>query len=81
MSTQHTQNIANGERVGRIVLGAALAVLGIVVVAGGPAFWGWVGALLALGAGIDLIVTGARGYCPLYARLGHVPRPPQGAAR
>ena len=81
MTTQHAQNIGNAERVGRVVLGAALAVLGIVVVVAGPGLWGWVGALLALGAGIDLIVTGARGYCPLYARLGHVPRSLQGTAR
>ena len=30
-------------------------------------------ALLAL-AGLDLVVTGALGHCPLYARFGHVPR-------
>jgi len=81
MSTKHTQNISNGERVGRIVVGAALAVLGVVVAFGGPGLWGWAGALLALAAGIDLIVTGARGYCPLYARLGHVPSSLQGTAR
>ena len=80
MSTQHTQNIGNGERVGRVILGAALAVLGIVVVVAGPSLWGWVGALLAGAAGIDLIVTGARGYCPLYARLGHMPRSLHGTA-
>lgn len=80
MATHHTQNIGNGERVGRVVLGTALAVLGIVVALGSPAFWGWVGALLAVGAGADLIVTGARGYCPLYARLGHVARSLQGTA-
>ena len=30
------------------------------------------GALLVL-AGLDLIVTGALGHCPLYACLGHAP--------
>lgn len=25
-------------------------------------------------AGLDLVVTGAVGHCPLYAKLGHVPR-------
>ena len=29
--------------------------------------------LLAL-AGLDLVVTGALGFCPLYRKLGHVPR-------
>ena len=28
--------------------------------------------LLAV-AGLDLVVTGALGHCPLYSRLGHVP--------
>jgi hypothetical protein len=29
--------------------------------------------LLLVLAGLDLVVTGALGHCPLYARLGHVP--------
>lgn len=81
MSTTHVQNIGSGERVGRIILGAALAVLGAIVAFSSPGFWGWAGAVLAVAAGIDLIVTGARGYCPLYARFGHVPRSLQGTAR
>ena len=31
--------------------------------------------LLLVAAGMDLVVTGALGYCPLYARLNHVPKP------
>jgi nucleotide-binding universal stress UspA family protein len=30
--------------------------------------------LLLVAAGVDLIVTGATGHCPLYQRLGHVPQ-------
>lgn len=74
MGSNVTQNIGNGERAGRVVVGAALAALGVVVLFGGPAFWGLVGAILAVAVGIDLVVTGARGYCPLYARFGHVRR-------
>ncbi len=74
MGVAHQQNISNPERVGRVVIGAAVVVLGIVVLAGGPTFWGIVGGLLAVAAGIDFVLTGARGYCPLYARLGHVPK-------
>lgn len=81
MSGSRKQNIANPERVARVVLGAALAALGVVVLAGGPAFWGLVGAVVAVAAGLDLVITGARGYCPLYARLGHVPRSLAGTAR
>ena len=29
---------------------------------------------LLLVAGLDLLITGALGHCPLYRRLGHVPR-------
>ena len=81
MSGARTQNIANPERVARVMIGAALAVLGVAVFAGGPAFWGFVGAVLAVVAGLDLVITGARGYCPLYARLGHVPKSLTGPAR
>lgn len=81
MSATRKQNISTPERVGRVVIGAALAILGVAVLFSGPAFWGLVGGLVAVAAGVDLIVTGARGYCPLYARLGHVPKSLSGAAR
>lgn len=67
-------NIATPERVARVVLGGVAAVIGVLVLAGGPGAWGLVGALLLVAAGLDFVVTGAAGYCPLYARLGHVPR-------
>ena len=66
-------NIGPQERVARIVVGLVGVVVGIVVLTGSP---GAVVAVLAvmLGvAGLDLVVTGALGHCPLYARLGHVP--------
>ena len=81
MSGPRKENIGMAERVGRVVLGDALVFLGIAVLSGGPAFWGLVGAVLVVAAGIDLVITGARGYCPLYARLGHVPKSLTGAAR
>lgn len=81
MSATRKQNIGNAERLGRVVIGAALAILGFAVLFNGPAFWALVGAIVAVAAGVDLFVTGARGYCPLYARLGHVPRSLTGAAR
>ena len=80
MSIRRAGNIGSGERVVRVIVAVALAVSAIVVAVRGAAFWGWVGALLALAAGADLIVTGARGYCALYARLGHVPGSLQRAA-
>ena len=66
-------NITRPERGGRIVLGAA-AITGVLMLASvSGAFAVVLLALLAL-AGLDLVVTGALGHCPLYARFGHVPR-------
>ena len=65
--------ITRPERGGRIVLGAA-AITGVSMLASVPgAFAAVLLALLVL-AGLDLVVTGALGHCPLYARFGHVPR-------
>jgi hypothetical protein len=57
------------ERVVRIVGGGLLAIIGLNLwlSVGGPIAWAWLGAALL---GLDFVVTGARGYCPLYARLG-----------
>lgn len=69
-----TINIGTPERIARVILGGAAAVVGVVILAGGPGVWALVGSLLLVAAGLDFVVTGAAGYCPLYARLGHVPR-------
>ena len=69
-----TVNITPAERLGRIALGLAAVVAGIVLLAGaGPALAVALEALL-VAAGLDLAVTGALGHCPLYARLGYLPR-------
>jgi uncharacterized membrane protein len=66
-------NITPAERVGRILLGLVGAVGGILLLAGSPtALAGTLEVLLVL-AGLDLVVTGATGHCPLYQRLGHLP--------
>lgn len=67
-------NISSPERVARVVLGAALAVAGLAILGAGPAVAGALGALLLVAVGVDFVYTGATGYCPLYAKLGHVPR-------
>ena len=67
-------NISPSERVGRIVLGGAAAVAGVVLLgSAGGALLAVLEVLLIL-AGLDLVVTGALGHCPLYKKLGHVPR-------
>jgi uncharacterized membrane protein HdeD (DUF308 family) len=66
-------NIGPQERVARIVVGLVGVVVGIVVLTGSPGAVVAVLAVLLGVAGLDLVVTGALGHCPLYARLGHVP--------
>ncbi|HEY5114140.1 MAG TPA: DUF2892 domain-containing protein [Nakamurella sp.] len=66
-------NIGPQERVARIDVGLVGVVVGIVVLTGSPgAVVAGLAVLLGV-AGLDLVVTGALGHCPLYARLGHVP--------
>ena len=68
-----TVNINPTERVGRIVLGGAAAIVGAVLLASAGGALAIVLLLLLVLAGLDLVVTGALGHCPLYAKLGHVP--------
>ena len=66
-------NITPLERVGRIVIGLIGVVGGFVLLASsGGALTALFAILIAL-AGLDLVITGALGHCPLYSRLGHVP--------
>lgn len=57
------------ERVIRVVGGGLLALiaLSLWLTSSGLASWAWIAAALL---GLDFVVTGLRGYCPLYARLG-----------
>ena len=72
MRTRLTVNIGPQERVARIVVGLVGVIVGIVVLTGSPGAAAAVLAALLAVAGLDLLVTGALGHCPLYARLGHV---------
>lgn len=67
-------NISPGERIARIAVGAAGAIAGtfLLTFAGGAVAVVLEVALLL--AGLDLVVTGALGFCPLYHRLGLAPR-------
>lgn len=69
-----TVNITPVERVGRIVIGGAATVAGVILLTGtGSALTIILEALLVL-SGLDLLVTGALGHCPLYRKLGYVPQ-------
>lgn len=66
-------NITPLERVGRVVLGAGATITGILLLTTrGGALATILEVLLAL-AGLDFVITGALGHCPLYRRLGYVP--------
>ena len=74
MSTRWKVNITSAERVGRILLGLIGVVGGIGLLAGSPnVLTGTLEVLLVL-AGLDLVVTGVTGHCPLYQKLGFLPR-------
>ncbi len=69
-----TVNITPLERAGRVAIGAAAVVAGILLLASAASVVAVALELLLIAAGLDLVVTGALGHCPLYRRLGHVPR-------
>ncbi len=73
MSTRWNVNITPGERGARIVLGLLGALGGAFLLASAGSTFAVVLELLLILAGLDLIVTGATGHCPLYKKLGHVP--------
>ena len=68
-------NITPAERVGRVLLGAAAVAIGVVLLSNAASVLAVTLELLLVLAGVDLVVTGALGHCPLYQKLGHVPRP------
>lgn len=71
--TWRTVNISPAERVARMILGAAAVAAGVVLLVGAGSVWAVVLEILLVLAGLDLLITGALGHCPLYQRLGHVP--------
>jgi hypothetical protein len=73
MSSRWSINITPAERAARIIIGGFGAVAGIVLLLGATSTLAVALELLLVLAGLDLVVTGALGHCPLYARLGHVP--------
>jgi hypothetical protein len=73
MTTRWSINITPAERMARVIIGCLGALVGIVLLAGATSSLAVILELLLVLAGLDLVVTGALGHCPLYARLGHVP--------
>jgi hypothetical protein len=69
-----TVNISPAERAARIVVGLVGVVGGATLLTGAGSTLAIVLEFLLILAGLDLIVTGAIGHCPLYQKLGHVPK-------
>ena len=72
--THPHRNETTADRVVRVLVGLAAAVIGVVLLtgAGSAAAYTWA-SILAL-VGLVLVGTGLAGYCPLYALVGFVPR-------
>lgn len=66
-------NISPAERGGRIVIGAAAIIASVVLLNGAGSVLAVVLVLLLGAAGLDLVITGALGHCPLYQKLGYEP--------
>ena len=73
MARRWSLNITPAERLGRIVIGALGALTGGVLLTSATSALAVTLDVLLVLAGIDLVVTGALGHCPLYGKLGHVP--------
>ena len=67
-------NITPAERLGRIAIGLATIVVGAILLAAASSALAVILEVLLVAAGADLVITGAMGHCPLYAKLGHVPK-------
>ncbi len=68
-----TVNITPFERLARVGLGIAGTVAGLLLLPSAGGAVAIVLEVLLVLAGLDLVVTGALGHCPLYRRLGYVP--------
>ena len=66
-------NITPNERVGRVAVGVATTAAGVLLLASAGSVLAVTLEVLLVLAGLDLVVTGALGHCPLYSKLGHVP--------
>jgi len=67
-------NITLAERLGRLGVGLVAIIAGVVLLTGAGSALAVVLEVLLVAAGLDLAVTGALGHCPLYAKLGYMPK-------
>lgn len=67
-------NITPAERAARVAVGLGGAIAGVWLLASTSGVGPIALEVLLVLAGLDLVVTGALGHCPVYRRLGYVPR-------
>jgi hypothetical protein len=67
-------NITPTERLARVAVGLVGGIVGVWLLMSVSGVGLAILELLLVVAALDLLVTGALGHCPLYRRLGHVPR-------
>lgn len=68
-----TVNITAPERFARVFIGLVAIVGGVLLLASTGGAVSTVLEVLLMLAGLDLVLTGALGHCPLYRKLGYVP--------
>ncbi|MHB1244518.1 MAG: YgaP family membrane protein [Gaiellaceae bacterium] len=67
-------NITPAERAASVAVGLGGAIAGVWLLASASGVGPIALEVLLVLSGLDLVVTGALGHCPLYRRLGYVPR-------
>ena len=80
LSSRWSVNITPVERAGRILIGAVGVVGGALLLTGAGSVLAVVLEVLLILTGLDLMITGALGHCPLYHKLGYVPSSLRGRA-
>jgi len=69
-----TVNITSVERTGRVLIGLAAVISGAVLLSAAGSLFAVALEILLIATGLDLVVTGALGHCPLYHKLGFTPK-------
>ena len=67
-------NITSVERAGRVLVGLADVISGAVLLSAAGSLFAVALEVLLIATGLDLLVTGALGHCPLYHKLGFTPK-------
>lgn len=75
------KNLSTFERVLRVTLGGGVALWALWLVFGADTLLWRLLDVALIGLGVDFVVTGIRGYCPLYNRLGWSTAPRSHAGR